>query len=156
MTATGGDQPVIRRARPGDAAAVRALVRQLGYSPDDRSYDETFAQVARHPEAAVFVAQIGTRVIGYIAMSHRPQVRLAARLATIDELAVDEAARQHGVGTALLDAAMAHARSLGCARVDVTSSRTRESYERRFYTERGLAECDSAVFRQTLTQARPR
>jgi len=156
MTATGGEAPVIRRGRPGDAAAVRALVRQLGYSPDDRAYDETFAQVTRHPEAAVFVAQIGTRVIGYLSMSHRPQIRLAARLATIDELAVDEGARENGVGTALLEAALAHARSLGCARLDVLTSRTRESYERSFYTERGLAECDSAVFRQTLLSGKPR
>ncbi len=153
------DGVAIRRARPGDAASVRSLVRQLGYEPEDRSYDETFAQVARHPEAAMFIAQIGTRVIGYLALSHRPQVRLGGRLATIDELAVAEAERAHGVGSALLSAAVAHARSLGCSRLEVSSARVRESYERDFYTERGLEEVDTAVFRVVLVpevKGRPR
>lgn len=144
------DVPVIRRARPGDSAAVRALVKQLGYETDDRAYDETFAQVARHPEAAVFVAQVGTRVVGYLALSCRPQIRLASRLACIDELAVDESVRGKGVGSQLVAAAVDHARGLGCARVDVLTSRTRASYERGFYKARGLDEIDSAVFRQTL------
>jgi GNAT superfamily N-acetyltransferase len=145
-----------RRARPGDSAAVRALVRQLGYQPDDRAYDETFAQVARHPEAAVFVAQIGTRVVGYLAMSHRPQIRLAGRLATVDELAVDEKERARGIGSGLLHAALAHARSLGCERLDIQTSRVRDSYTRGFYQDRGLTELDSAVFRLALTQPKAR
>lgn len=144
------DRVVIRRARPGDAAAVRGLVQQLGYTPDERGYDETFAQVARHPEAAVFVAQLGPRVVGYLAMSHRPQVRLGGRIASIDELSVDELARGVGVGSALLDAAIAHAESLRCSRVDILTSRTRESYRRGFYTTRGLAEVDTAVYRKSL------
>ncbi len=146
----------IRRARPGDASAVRALVRQLGYAPDDRAYDETFAQVARHPEAAVFIAQIGARVVGYLALSQRPQIRLAARLASIDELAVDEGDRGAGIGAALLDAALAHARGLGCVRVDVLTSRARPSYARGFYKLRGLEEIDSAVLRRELVPSRPK
>ena len=126
------DRIVIRRARPGDAAAVRVLVEQLGYAPEERGYDETFAQVARHPEAAVFVAQLGARVVGYLAMSHRPQVRLGARVASVDELAVDELARGAGIGTALIEAALAHARGLHCARVDLLAARAQESYRRGF------------------------
>jgi N-acetylglutamate synthase-like GNAT family acetyltransferase len=152
--ATAQERASIRRARPGDAAPVRALVRQLGYEPDDRGYDETFAQVARHPEAAVFVAQIGTRVVGYLAMSHRPQIRLAGRVASIDELAVDEQERARGIGGELLEAAIAHAKSLGCARVDIQTSRDRASYARGFYAARGLSEIDSAVFRQALSSAK--
>ncbi len=135
---------------------MRALVRQLGYAPDERAYDETFAQVARHPEAAVFIAQIGTRVIGYLALSHRPQIRLGGRMAAIDELAIDDDHRGKGVGTQLLEAALGHADSLGCARVDLTTSRDRPSYGRGFYARRGLEEIDSAVFRRSLDDRRPR
>jgi GNAT superfamily N-acetyltransferase len=155
-TAPSAARAVIRRGRPGDAAAVRNLVRQLGYNPDDRAYDETFAQVSRHPEAAVFVAQIGTRVVGYLAMSHRPQIRLAGRLATIDELTVEDSERGHGIGGELLNAAITHARGLGCDRIDVQTSRERSSYARRFYAERGLEEIDSAVFRHKLRPDRAR
>jgi N-acetylglutamate synthase-like GNAT family acetyltransferase len=141
------ERVAIRRGRPGDAAAVRDLVAQLGYRPDERSYDETFAQVVRHPEAAVFIAQDGLKVIGYLAMSFRPQIRLAARVASIDELAVAADVHGHGIGTRLLDAAVQHARSMACQRVEVLSGRVRESYQRGFYARRGFGEVDSAVFR---------
>ena len=141
----------MRRARPGDALGLRRLLRELGYEPrDPRATDETIAQVVRHPEAAVFVAVEGIDVLGYIALSHRPQMRLGGRLASIDELVVSEGHRGTGVGTRLLDAAITHARSLHCVRLEVEQRRSRDSYGRRFYQERGLAEVDSAVMRIEL------
>lgn len=145
----------VRRARPGDASHVFALIEQLGYTPDHRGFDEIFAQVVRHPEAAVFVAVEGLRVIGYLSMSQRPQIRLAARAAHIDELVVDERRRGEGVGTALLEAALSHARGLGCKRVDLSTARSRESYQRGFYLAHGFKEADSALLRFELTRAPP-
>ena len=153
-TMVDAERLAIRRARPGDSAAVRKLVTQLGYAPDDRAYDETFTQVARHPEAAVFVAQLGPRVVGYLAMTHRPQIRIGGRVAAIDELAVGGDDRANGVGTKLLEAAVAHARSLGCARIEVLCSRARESHRRGFYGARGMAEIETAVYRLDLSAAR--
>ena len=138
---------IVRRARPGDAAQVLALVDQLGYTPDERKYDEIFAQVVRHPEAAVFVATLGLRVVGYLALSHRPQIRLGGLIGIIDELAVDENHRGEGVGSALLKAALQHARGLGCRRVDVHTARDRESYRRHFYVSHGFQEVNSALLR---------
>jgi GNAT superfamily N-acetyltransferase len=145
----------VRRARPGDASHVFALVDQLGYTPDHRGFDEVFAQVVRHPEAAVFVAVEGLRVIGYLALSQRPQIRLGGRAAHIDELVVDERRRGEGVGTALLEAALSHARGLGCKRVDLTTARARPSYQRGFYLAHGFKEVDSALLRLELTRAKP-
>ena len=137
----------VRRARPGDALAVRKLIRELGYPADTRATDETVSQVVKHPEAAVFVAVDGVEVLGYAAVSIRPQMRLGGLLASIDELVVTAARRGAGVGTQLLDAAIAHARSLQCRRIDVLTNRARDSYQRGFYTERGFDEVDSAVLR---------
>jgi GNAT superfamily N-acetyltransferase len=145
----------VRRARPGDASHVLALVEQLGYAPDHRGFDETFAQVVRHPEAAVFVAVEGLRLIGYLAVSQRPQIRLGGRAACIDELVVDERRRGEGVGTALLDAAIQYARGLGCKRVDLHTNRARQSYQRGFYVSHGFTEVDSALLRFDLMRARP-
>lgn len=145
----------VRRARPGDASHVFALVEQLGYAPDHRGYDETFAQVCRHPESAVFVAVSGMKVLGYLAMSHRPQIRLGGRAAYIDELAVDDKARGQGVGSALLLAALDYATGLGCKRVDLNTSRTRQSYVRGFYKSHGFVEADSALLRMALPRSRP-
>lgn len=145
----------VRRARPGDASHVLALVEQLGYAPDHRGFDETFAQVVRHPEAAVFIAAEGLRVVGYLAMSHRPQIRLGGRAAYIDELVVEERRRGEGVGTALLDEALRYARGLGCVRVDLHTRRARQSYQRGFYVSHGFVEVDSALLRFELGRARP-
>src|SRR3954469_5409216 len=107
--------PSVRRARPGDAHGLRKLLRELGYDPGDtRAFDETIAQVVRHPEAAVFVVAEGVDVVGHVALSHRPQMRLGGRLPTIDELVVAEARRGRRLGSLLLEAAVQHARSLHC------------------------------------------
>ncbi|MSP60919.1 MAG: GNAT family N-acetyltransferase [Myxococcales bacterium] len=138
---------MIRRARPGDALAVRRLLKDLGYAVESRSTDETVSHVLKHPEAAVFVAAEGLEVIGYAALSVRPQMRLAGLLASIDELVVTPARRAAGIGTLLLDAAVAHARNLQCRRIEVIQGRVRESYLRRFYIARSFVEVDSAVLR---------
>ncbi len=140
----------VRRARPGDALAIRKLLRELGYAADSRATDETVSQVVKHPEAAVFVAGEGIEVVGYLALSIRPQMRLAGLLASVDELVVAQARRGAGVGTMLLDAAIAHASSMQCRRIEVLQTRARESYQRRFYTERKFVEVDSAVLRIEL------
>ncbi len=79
-----------------------ALCHQLGYQPDERGFDETFSQVVRHPEAAVFVAVLGAKTLGYLALSYRPQIRLGGRTASIDELVVAADQRGAGIGSSLL------------------------------------------------------
>ena len=141
---------LIRRSRPGDALAVRKLLRDLGYAGSSRATDETVSHVLKHPEAFVFVAVEGLEVIGYIALSVRPQMRLAGLLATIDELVVAEGRRAASVGTQLLEVGVQHARNLQCRRIEIQTSRERESYKRRFYEKRGFSEVDSAVLRIDL------
>ncbi len=141
----------IRRARPGDALAIRKLLKDLGYATADaRATDETVSQVVKHPEAAVFVAAEGVDVVGYAAVSCRPQMRLAGLLASVDELVVASGRRGAGIGSMLLDAAVAHARSLHCRRIEILQSRARESYQRRFYQARHFTEVDTAVLRIEL------
>lgn len=140
----------VRRARPGDALAVRRLLRDLGYAAESRATDETVSHVLKHPEAAVFVAAAGVEVLGYVALSVRPQMRLAGLIASIDELVVVPARRAGGVGTLLLDAAIAHAKNLQCRRIEVLQSRARESYQRKFYAKRSFVEVDTAVLRIDL------
>jgi N-acetylglutamate synthase-like GNAT family acetyltransferase len=108
----------LRRARPGDAPGVRALVEHLGYTPDDRAFAETFTQVARHPEAVVLILAEGVRVVGYLAFSHRPQIRLGGRVAVIDELAIHPDFADRGLGTFLVEHALELARGLACVRID--------------------------------------
>lgn len=138
----------LRRARPGDAPGVRTLVEYLGYAPDPRAFTETFTQVARHPEAVVLVLTEGIRVVGYLAISHRPQIRLGGRIAVIDELAVDPDYSGRGLGSALLEHGLELARGLACVRIEVSTRRSRASFDRGFYRKHGFIETDSALLRQ--------
>lgn len=138
----------LRRARPGDAPGVRTLVEHLGYTPDPRGFAETFTQVVRHPEAAAIVLAEGVRVVGYLALSHRPQIHLGGRVATIDELAVDPEQRGRGLGSALLEHALELVRGLACVRIEVAPRRTRDSVAHGFFARHGFVEVDAVVLRQ--------
>jgi GNAT superfamily N-acetyltransferase len=145
---------VLRKARPGDAAAVRVLLLALGY--DDlppREYAQTFSLVVAHPEVDVRVAVDGKAVVGLLTLSHRPQLRLAGRIGCIDELVVAASHRGAGIGTQLVEAACVRARELGCVRVDLQTARARESFQRGFYRKRGFRELESALLSRSLRPA---
>ncbi len=144
----------MRPARRGDLPEVASLLRELGYS--DGGDSTTFSWVLSHPEMEVLVATDSMdRPIGVLSMSHRPQMRLGGRIATIDELSVTEAWRGKGVGRELVARAVARAKVLGVRRIELNSHRSRQSYQRSFYEKNGFVEVDSAVLRFAETEKRP-
>jgi RimJ/RimL family protein N-acetyltransferase len=118
--AEGVSSVVVRRGRPGDAAALVALAEAVGSEPegwliserrwrsagDERRY---LKAVRRHPDAAVFVAEIETEIVGRLSVSRDPHP--ASRHVADLGLMVAASARRRGVGWALLDQAAAWARS---------------------------------------------
>ena len=86
-----------------------------------------------------------------LAESHYPVLetasRTASRLTTFQSTA-DRACSSFDA------AALDHARGIGCRRIQVDTTRTRESYERSFYTERGFVEVNSALLRCELPPKR--
>jgi N-acetylglutamate synthase-like GNAT family acetyltransferase len=139
----------IRAAVPSDTTPLLALLHELGYTELDADvYARTFELVLAHPEIRVLVAEDeSARVVGLLALSHRPQLRLAGTLVTIDELVVAQGARGRGVGRTLIERAKAIAAELGAKRVELLTNRTRESYSRGFYVKNGFVEASSAVMR---------
>jgi GNAT superfamily N-acetyltransferase len=108
----------IRLARRGDGEQLGALLAELGYpGAGDTS---TVHWVLSHPEAEVYVAGDGQdRPIGLLSLTHRPQLRLSGRIATIDELVVASAWRRQGVARALMTRALERARVLSVKRVEL-------------------------------------
>ena len=109
----------VRHARPGDAAALVALAEAVGSEPegwliserrwrsagDERRY---LKAVRRHPDAAVFVAEIGGELVGRLSISRDPHP--ASRHVADLGLMVAASARRRGIGWALLEQAVAWAR----------------------------------------------
>jgi N-acetylglutamate synthase-like GNAT family acetyltransferase len=147
--AVSGEYPAgfrVRDARRGDGDGIAALLKDLGY-PGAAEFS-TVNWVVSHPEIEIFVATDGRdRPVGLLSMSHRPQLRMNGRLATVDELVVAESWRRRGVGRALLKHAVEKAKTLTCKRIELVTHRGRGDYVRQFYAACGFSEVDSMVLR---------
>jgi len=136
----------IRPARRGDVEAIALLMGELGYpnAPDAA----TVHWVLSHPEMEVIVAADSLdKPIGLITLSHRPQLRMKGRIATIDELVVTERWRRKGVGRTLLLRAIERAKSLSAKRVELATHKGRNEENRSFYEACGFTEADPMVMR---------
>jgi RimJ/RimL family protein N-acetyltransferase len=119
----------IRRAVPGDARALVALAEEVGAEEgrwilgagewrsvaDERRYLRT---VQRHPDAAVFVVEDDDgRVVARLSLSRDPHP--ASRHVADLGLLVTAGSRRRGIGTALLEEAVAWARGVGVRKLEL-------------------------------------
>lgn len=143
----------IRRARRGDAEVMASLLRELGYPQG--TDQQTVHWVVSHPEIEIFVAgDPQDRPVGMLSFSHRPQLRLRGRVATIDELVVTEAWRRRGVGRALVKQILERCKVLSVKQLQLISTQTTTEGTRNFYTACGFSEVDAGVFRHLETEGR--
>jgi ribosomal protein S18 acetylase RimI-like enzyme len=126
----------------GVRAAVERLLPQLSRSA---TFDgRTLAWVVAHDATTLFVAEAGDAVVGALTLVMYP---LPTGLrAHIDDVVVDDAVRGHGVGEALVRAALERAVEVGARTVDLTSRPSREAAIR-LYERVGFRRRDSTLFR---------
>ena len=125
----------IRSYTRGDCEAVTALNRELGYDGTAAEMQLRLETVLASPEQAVFVAEAGGSVSGWIHMAVVPSIETDS-FAEIRGLVVAAAARRTGIGAALVASGEGWARDQGMTRVRVRSNVTRED-ARRFYEKLG-------------------
>jgi RimJ/RimL family protein N-acetyltransferase len=118
----------IRRAEPADAHDLVALATAVGKEPgewllttdtwrnpaDERRYLRT---VRRHPDAAVFVAVDGGRIVARLSVARDPHPA-SAHVADLG-LVVAAAHRRRGIGRLLLDTAVTWARGTGIRKLEL-------------------------------------
>ena len=139
----------IRKARRGDVEALSTLLRELGYT--EGSDTQTVHWVTSHPEIEIYVAcDPQDRPVGMLSLSHRPQLRLRGRIATVDELVVTEPWRRRGVGRALLLHAIERSRVLSVKRLELAARQDAGAEAVRFYEACGFV-ADCMVFRHSGT-----
>lgn len=134
----------IRQANLSDAEAVRQLLAQLGYP--DLSEKDVIEKIKshRHPGYQILVAEIGEKVVGFIALHWFDLVHWKEKLGRITSFCVDEGVRSQGVGRKLLDASEKFLLSNGCVKIEVTSN-VRRTRAHEFYLKLGYVE-DSKRF----------
>jgi RimJ/RimL family protein N-acetyltransferase len=118
----------VRLATPHDAHALVELAESvgreegrwiLGTGPwrapaDERRYLRT---IERHPDAAVFVAEDGRSIVGRLSLSRDPHP--ASKHVADLGLMVAASHRRQGVGTLLLEQAVAWARESGVRKLEL-------------------------------------
>lgn len=128
----------VDRARPADVAAI-VVIEQRSFS--DPWSESSFRDLLNHPGIYFACARergpegSGDRVVGYVV------AWFAAGEGEIANLAVSPAERGRGLGSVLLDAALAEGRRLGATEtfleVRSTNVRARQLYESRGFAEVG-------------------
>jgi GNAT superfamily N-acetyltransferase len=144
----------VRPAATGDAGALARLSGQLGYPSSREAVDRRLAEILRHPEHAVFVAETHDageqpRIAGWI---HAAMTRTVESEPSVEigGLVVEESLRSYGIGEKLLTEAERWARSLGLAAVIVRSNVIRERAHA-FYQRLGYRVVKSQrVFRKQI------
>jgi len=134
----------VRLARRGDGEQLGLLLAELGHSGAGDT--GTVHWVLSHPEIEVHVAADGgDHPLGLVSFSHRPQLRLSGRIATIDELVVLPSARRQGVGRALMQRALERARVLSVKRVDLQLPSVPTEATFRFCEAMGFTDAERGV-----------
>jgi len=127
-------------------AAVGGLVPQLSSSSPAPS-KEVLARIVDDPGATLFVARDDERVVGMLTLITF-EIPTAVR-AWIEDVVVDETAREQGVAASLVQAALERAEAQGARTVDLTSRPDREAANR-LYLRMGFEARATNVYRRTL------
>jgi RimJ/RimL family protein N-acetyltransferase len=118
----------VRRAQPGDAAALVALAEAVGSEPEGwliadsrwRSVGEErryLRAARRHPDAAVFVCETREGIAGRLSLARDPHPA-SSHVADLG-LMVAASARRRGIGWALLEQAVDWARGAGVRKLEL-------------------------------------
>jgi len=128
----------IRPAAPADAPRLAALSTELGYPMTPEEAVERFAELSRHADHTLLVADEGGGPVGWIQVS-RTRVFEAQAGAEIAGLVVAGSERGRGIGAALVAAAEEWAAARGCGalrvRCNVVRKRAHDFYRRERFRE---------------------
>jgi ribosomal protein S18 acetylase RimI-like enzyme len=141
----------ITRAEQSDAEALlRAQLAEHDIPLSAAGITRAVAEIFIRPErGAILLAKCGATSIGMAFLTYSWTPEIGGLNAWLEELYVLPAHRGHGVGTQLVQAALAHARAHGCAAVDleVEHSHARAA---NLYSRLGFNELPRRTFRHDL------
>ena len=128
----------VRDVTPADAAAVAALLAELGHATGAPAIPARLEALRREGGAAFLALGERGEALGLIALAAHAVLHAAGPVALITALVVTGDARGRGVGRRLVDRAKRWAAARGCVRLTVTSAERRADAHA-FYPACGLA-----------------
>ena len=146
---------MVRRATSADAAALAPLVRALaveeGYAHPPSIHDLTslIATLIADRSSDFFLA-ISDMPVGCLQMNYRYSTWATARYGYLEDFYLVPSARSQGIGTAMMTAAYAHARAVGCVYVEL-DVRPENRDAQRLYERLGFQRGSNEVWRRKLS-----
>jgi len=128
-------------------SALQHLVPQLSRSNPPPSLEEVRAMLTHDSVTQLLARREDGSIVGVSTLITFP-IPTAVR-AWIEDVIVDEASNNQGIGRQLLDAMVERARQLGATTVDLTSRPSREAANH-LYRKVGFEVRDTNVYRLTL------
>jgi ribosomal protein S18 acetylase RimI-like enzyme len=129
--------PYVRLAQPRDAEAVARLMAafrdHIGLSaPSDAEMRAGVERLLEDPDTEFLLAAAAddAPAAGVAQLRFRYGVWRAGGDCLLEDLFVDDAARGAGLGRALVEATLAHARARGCRRVELDVNERNEAAQR--------------------------
>ncbi len=133
---------VVSEASDEVREALQRLLPQLSSSPPPTA--EQLHEMVTHPDSVLFVARLDGVIVGSLTLV---QYRIPTGLkAWIEDVVVDQAARGHGIGELLNQAALDEAQRRGHKGVSLTSRPSREAANR-LYQRLGFTLRQTNVYR---------
>lgn len=140
---------VVEQATIANAELIEAfqrLIPQLSSSNPPPTQEE-LAEIISAPSTVLFIARLDEYIVGTLTLA---TFRIPTGIrAWIEDVVVDSAARGHGVGEALNQAAILEAHHRGAITVDLTSRPSREAANR-LYQRIGFVARDTNVYRYNV------
>ena len=140
---------VVEQATIANAELIEAfqrLIPQLSSSNPPPTQEE-LAEIIAAPSTVLFIARLDEHIVGTLTLATF-RIPTGVR-AWIEDVVVDSAARGHGVGEALNQAAFLEAHHRGAITVDLTTRPSREAANR-LYQRIGFVARDTNVYRYNV------
>lgn len=131
----------IRPANNSDWAVLSHLLDQLGYPDTAPFLEEKIKTIIAHPDEKLLVYEDGTegRILAFISLHFIPQIGLEGDFARISYFAVEDTARNRGIGHEMEEYCTQLARERGCHIIEV-HCHTRRTRAHDFYFRQGYSE----------------
>lgn len=129
----------IRTATLADSDTIQHLLAQMGYPETGHFIRRKMEMLLAHPDEIVLVYEEAGEVLAFISIHFIPQLALEGDFARISYFAVEETARNKGIGKEMEAYCVTLARERKCDRIEL-HSHFRRTKAHQFYDRLGYAE----------------
>jgi len=121
----------VRIAALDDLEAVFTLAEKLAtsFAVEFESFSHVFTRVVNMPDATLLVAEYEHRIVGYLLGFEHPAFYANGSVAWVEELYVESACREAGVGRLLMDCFEQSAKASGNKLVALATRRADSFYQ---------------------------